>query len=158
MRCFRKKNHSSAFCDRFGNQVQGECEKAEENSRTSFQLTLVQNGNVITRSIHEIVLQVAKATVKSLGKSDKKAEVCVLLDTGSQSSFISEPLAKKLGVSLFDHGLVVLHTFAARESKQCKLPKAVKGTKDELKIRLGADKFESKTLVQTLWKEKLGWN
>ncbi|VDD84960.1 unnamed protein product [Enterobius vermicularis] len=77
-----------------------------------------------SKDLSEVILPVIKVRVSNPSNEAKDAEVYVLLDSGSQRSFVTNKLAKQLDILLPDNDKLILHTFAVQDSTRHVLPKA----------------------------------
>ena len=110
-----RKNRNSAFCNRFGN------EKKEKPERT--RVSTLEVKSAIDHKIGEALLPAVKAVISNPFKEELKKETHLFYDSGRQCSVISNKLAQELNLPVIRRELLMLHTFAARNSLKCYLLK-----------------------------------
>lgn len=88
------------------------------------QVATLRVKNVDTEVSNAIILPLTKAVICSPEKKENKTKAYVLFDIGSQRSFVTEHLAKKLQLKVLGTEELMLRTFAAHRPQRCYLPKA----------------------------------
>ena len=78
---------------------------------------VVYTKNSLISSGEIVLLQTAETDIK-YPKSDIKQKTCILLDSDSQRTYITESLAKKLNLKLGDRDEFMLVTFGAEKSRR----------------------------------------
>lgn len=88
--------------------------------------TSAQVANFKTDSVFndESILLTMEAVVGNPVRKELTSKVYLLLDSGSQRSFMTERLAKTLEVPIITNEILILHTFVATDSIQYRAPKS----------------------------------
>ena len=103
-----------------GNQAE-----AAQRSETSHQVqtvTLIPNDNCASQPVHvrsntSVLLQTAKALVTRVDCNEPAFEARILLDTGSQCSYISTHLLEALGLPAISSDTLIVKTFRSNYSQ-----------------------------------------
>ncbi|XP_052788666.1 uncharacterized protein LOC128223425 [Mya arenaria] len=136
-----KKNKVCVYCGERNSHHRSICPKRFKISESSVHLTeelpMTQKGdipeeNVLVSSGEMVLMQTAKTEVKG-AKSDRHRVVRMLLDSGSQRSYVSEALARKLNLKQEGKEEINVMTFGSDKSKVVK----TKISTMELKLKTG---------------------
>ena len=82
---------------------------------------VVYTENSLISSGEMVLMQTAKTDIKN-PESDIKQETRILLDSGSQRTYITESLAKKLNLKLGDRDEFMLVTLGSEKTKRTETP------------------------------------
>ena len=114
-----RKNHNSAFCERFGNQLTDKSLNEKEEKREGTQMSTLEVKLVTERETGEASIPVVKTVVSSPVNDEMEKETHLFFDSGSHCSFISNKLTQELNLPVIRKELLMLHMFAARNLLKC---------------------------------------
>lgn len=95
-----------------------------KTKQENVQVTSVEVNNIRTKVSSEVILPLTKGVVCDSEGKESKTEAYVLFDSGSQRSFVSKDLVKRLQLKVSGNEELMLHTFAAKRPQRCYLPEA----------------------------------
>ena len=132
-----KKGKACVHCGEVNAHHRSLCPKKFRNTISSAHLTeevseFSENyaeENVIVSSGEMVLMQTAKTEIKNQNNS-RSEQVRILLDSGSQRTYVTESLAEKLQLKRENEEEIKLVTFGSDK------PKTVKTTQTKLKIKL----------------------
>ena len=113
--CQQKNKHHRSLCI---NKFQ---EKPTETANVVTETISTITGNTLLASDEQVLMQTATAEVENLEKSRRQA-IRLLLDTGSQRTYITEQLAEKLQLPINGSETLTVYTFSTSKPKQLQTP------------------------------------
>ena len=122
-----RRNHHRSLCPKLFPDKNGQQPPAELQSISN----TVDPETAIMASSHHVLMQTATATVKNVSGSSS-ASVRMILDSGSQRTYVTEKLARDLKLELNSSEKLTIVTFGSNQSKriQCKPTKLQLTLKD----------------------------
>lgn len=115
--CQQKNRHHRSLC------INKFPEKPKEtvNTVTEPISTTITAENTLLASDEQVLMQTATAEVEDLQKS-RKQTIRLLLDTGSQRTYITEQLAEKLQLPINGSEILTVYTFSTTKPRQLQTP------------------------------------
>ncbi|MBV2113425.1 MAG: aspartyl protease family protein [Candidatus Thiodiazotropha sp. (ex Ctena orbiculata)] len=117
--CGQMNNHHRSLCpEKFGSLQHENVHLVEE---TPLQNDLNRTENVLLSSSEMVLMQTSKASIKN-AISGVQGNVRILFDTGSQRTFITESLARRLGLKRGNMDEIMLVTFGSDRPQRVRTP------------------------------------
>ena len=145
VKCFNcGARHHVAVCGRkrntgFDNQSTGksflESKEAPANAQSSVTTT---SSHFVEQGVRCVLLQTARAKISTPGKAEQSANVRVLLDSGSQKTYISQRVCDRLHLPIVGKEKIQIKTFGNTEStlQECDVVQVCLECPDGLKMFL----------------------
>ena len=124
--CGRRKIHHRSLCQKLFE------EPTKQTSESQNISTIDDTGSVLMASSSHILMQTATVVVKN-SQGDVSEKIRLILDSGSQSSYITESVAKRLKLPLNSTERLSVVTFGTNKPKKidCKLSKVQLSLQDK---------------------------
>lgn len=104
-----RKNHTSAFCERFGIQPTDKSSNEKEERREGTQVSTFEVKSVTDQKTGEALFPVVKAVLSNPVDEKTKKETHLFFDSGSQCLFISNKLAQELNLPVIRRKLLTVN-------------------------------------------------
>ena len=118
--CFRcKQRHHVSICEQDDRNTQNnsnDLHEANENAENSAQNVSRSSVNFCNAENNVILLKRAKALISSKN-NNREEKICILFDTGAQSSFIGKEISEKLNLPIVRKQRRFIQTFEDKNAE-----------------------------------------
>ena len=132
--------HHSSICDPTETPVSQVSTETQKRESTVDEKKVTSSVNMCVGTKNTVLLQTAKATVYNPGNSHRKMTIGIILDGGSQRSYVKERICDALNLPVAHSELLTINPFGSNTGihQQCKVVNLCMGTMGSDDVTLSA--------------------